>query len=427
MPDAKISALTAATAPLGSTDAFLMVQGGANKKATAAQIAAFAEGYSQTSVRSTLRRLSEIARAGNPRNRPVMASPPTITASATLDAGLTNIYTYGSVRESVFSGTGGYIEPTFTTFARFRSTIVSGVPASHTWRVEFLVDAAIFEVRIYATLSTQRFRVIVDGQYADLTGIAAATLNVRNVVRLDFSAVGGRALRHIVVEGENVALFEGVAVGPTSGVYRSRTASPRLYVQGDSFAASAAATRAHDGLAHITADWLGIRDIQCGAIGGTGWLNPGTGQTTFRQRNSALIAAAPDLVIIAGGHNDRAYATAAVTTEVATWIAETRAALPNCWFIVMGAWPGDWGPSVEMIATENAIAAGVAAAGDSNTNFIPVSTDPGGSWFTGTGNTGATTGVGNSDLYTSTDAVHPNTAGHAFLGRLTTNAIMALL
>jgi lysophospholipase L1-like esterase len=357
------------------------------------------------------------ARAQNPRALGVSLTPPVLVVSTVATDGLSNLYTFGTAREGVFGVSGGYTEVFNVTFGRFRSTIVSGAPSSHSWRVECMIDAAVCDLRLMTVLTTQRFRIIVDGQYLDMAGVALTSALVRHMVRLDFTGTGGRRPRHVVIEGEGNALFEGVAVGPTESVYKVPGDRVRIYVQGDSFAASAMADRVWDGLGSVAADWFGARDCWVGAIGGTGWLNPGTGQTKFRDRNAPLIAAAPDIVLICGGHNDRTYPTADVTAEVAAWITTTRAALPRAVFVVMGAWPGDFGPSAEMIATENAIAAGVVAAADANTFFIPVSTDALQPWLFGTGNQAAPNGSGNTDVYIGTDTVHPTTAGHAMLGK----------
>jgi lysophospholipase L1-like esterase len=65
------------------------------------------------------------------------------------------------------------------------------------------------------------------------------------------------------------------------------------------------------------------------------------------------------------------------------------------------------------------MAAAVAAFADPLMYFVPEVTNAAGPWFTGTGSTAGAAGNGNCDVYISSDAIHPNDAGHAFLaGRL---------
>ncbi len=91
---------------------------------------------------------------------------------------------------------------------------------------------------------------------------------------------------------------------------------------------------------------------------------------------------------------------------------------------MLGVFPANSGPSSQIIATENAVAAAVTAFDDAWTRFISISTRPGGNLITGTGRSGTTSGSGNSDLYTGTDQVHPTPAGHAFIGRFVADAIL---
>jgi hypothetical protein len=63
----------------------------------------------------------------------------------------------------------------------------------------------------------------------------------------------------------------------------------------------------------------------------------------------------------------------------------------------------------------------VTQLNDPITYFVPIVTDPNGSWITGTGNVSNPVGNGNADLYISSDGVHPTSAGIAYLaGRITT-------
>lgn len=380
------------------------------------------------SVRTqNLRRLQQTAyarRYDNPRTRSVMASPPTIAVGTTNDASLTNeISIRTGTRTGVIRSLGGYRQDLFSDYVYHRTNTVSGSPGSTVWSVECMVDADVVQFGIYAPNSTNYdIRFIIDGQYASLTATQPVSMNTVNYIKLTF---GSRAVRHIIFEAGKQLGFRNIKVGPTSDIYLPPRIPLRGFWQGESFMASNTGEARHNGIGGVCARALGIEDYWVGGVGGTGWLADSGTETTFRGRNQDIITANPDFVFICGGHNDRtASLTEDLTAEVATWIQETRAALPYCTFFVTGPWPGDRGPDSDTIRVEAEISAGVVAANDPGTIFIPISDDPNGSWVTGTGNISAPTSSGNSDVYTDTDAVHPSAAGYVFLGERLADAVM---
>jgi lysophospholipase L1-like esterase len=82
---------------------------------------------------------------------------------------------------------------------------------------------------------------------------------------------------------------------------------------------------------------MGWSDVWKSGVGGTGYLNAGTGgRTTFRGRVAAdVIAYAPDVVIVAGGINDTSSSQAAVQAEAALLFAQIRAGLPSALLVVV--------------------------------------------------------------------------------------------
>lgn len=372
-----------------------------------------------------LRDRARIARWDNPQVKAVMASPPTLAMSASATGALSNLYTVTGSTAGVLRNTGGAPTALFSDYLRFRSATVSGAASYSIWRTEFIADALEVEVNVWATALTQGFRVIVDGQYASLSYTNAVAANAANYFKITFAT---RARRHIIVEGVLQTGIRRVAVGPTEGIYRVPGKAYRIFYQGDSFMASSTDDAHHDGMAAVCSKLLGVEDTWAGGIGGTGWLNPGTGQTTFLQRNlSDVVAAAPNAVVIMGGYNDTAYPTADLTAAVSLWINQTRASLPNATFFVLGPFASRTGPSASILAAENAIKAGVDQVNDPFTFFIPNSTDVNGPWMSGTGRVGATTGVGNADIYVNTGGVHLTASGYVFAGERIADAIMRTL
>jgi len=222
------------------------------------------------------------------------------------------------------------------------------------------------------------------------------------------------------LENEFNSLFWGVLVDPASQVTAPDTTDHlRVIAIGDSI------TNGGNGFPDLTAiDWpslaaktLGWNDVWNSAIGGTGYIAQGTGNAfpNFGQRLQDVCSNSPDLVIVFGGINDGNSSSAQIQAAALAYFQAVRACLPATPLIVLGAWPGATGPSAGRIAIENAIQAAVNQSNDPATYFVPIATDPNGSWITGTGNVSVPAGDGNADLYISPDSVHPTNAGIAYL------------
>jgi lysophospholipase L1-like esterase len=248
-------------------------------------------------------------------------------------------------------------------------------------------------------------------------------------VTLDFTDVGGRALRRIVIEGQQGLGFDQVFVGATESL--SQTDGTDL-LRGlwltDSYGSTVGGGLANDSFANVMGAALGIRDRRVSALGSTGWLSSvgGTRYTIGQRIAVDAVPQAPDVGFICAGINDPS--ATGIQAEVTARVREWRAALPSVPLFVFGAWPATTGPSATIMAVENAVSAGVTAAADPVTFFIPIATDPIGSWFSGTGREGATTGSGNTDVYfPNSDPSHPNTAGHRYVGLRAADAVMSKL
>ena len=397
-----------------------------------------------------LRRLARQNRFDNPFVNGVMSAPPTLTANASATAG-SNFYWFGFPNAAAlrtFGGTRVYtpnanyarfpvstLAPVGSDFGNVSGNGQPGNQGATSFQMEFMADAAT--VSVYLANSTTPFRFLVQGpetggrlQYVNLTGTVVNTGGGAGYANLAF---GSRALRRIVVEGELAHGFVGVQVGATESVYPTDGADIlRGFCLGDSFVEGTGATRTNDNVANVMMSALGLRDRRCSGLGGTGWRERGAAaggmRYTIGERIAIdLVPQNPDVAFIQAGINDGAYSQASVTPEVATRLRQLRAALPAVPVFVFGPWPGLSGPSPTLIGIENAIAAGVAAAGDPLAIFVPVLTDPSGPWMSGTGKTDAPTGSGNADLYVSPDGTHPPSAGHGYLGLRAADAVMTRL
>jgi lysophospholipase L1-like esterase len=379
----------------------------------------------QELVRARLTRLlagAEAAQTRNPRYLGEMASPPTITTStvasvSTVDASLTRQFLADGSYDDVFGVYGGVLSYPLANNLRVDGSLDAGSPASHLQRVEALVDAQVLGVRMRPVNTTWYYRFIVDGEYVSEAGFTLGSA-ANHHHALDF---GSRAVRHVVLEWENRNYFQGFLVGATGNVMRP-PASPRLWWQGDSYSVGVGTDSNFDSLSRVACDWLGVSDLQVAGFGGTGYVNAGASVGAYSARQSLITTANPDFIVYSGGYNDRLSSASDVTAAAIDLLRDARARAPSSPIFVFGSWPGRLGTSA-VEATEAAIEAAVTALDDPFTRFIPCTTDPAGPWLFGTGYEGATNGSGNSDLYISTDFVHPNKAGHAYLGRLCADGI----
>jgi hypothetical protein len=170
----------------------------------------------------------------------------------------------------------------------------------------------------------------------------------------------------------------------------------------------------HDGMARLATAALGWKRLMLDAQGSTGYAQKiGTGQT-FLTRVPALVAAQPDLVVWAGGHNRASGEDLSVSA--AAVFAAVRDELPDVpmWAV---------GPLSQSTTFENSISTVwtqlAAACAAYDVTFI----DNRG-WVTGTGHVGAEAGDGNADVL---DATHYNTYGTEYVAMRVAAAISATL
>jgi lysophospholipase L1-like esterase len=406
---------------------------------------------------SRIRHLAKTAWNNNPHALPVIASPPTITTlgafppsgfASTPGASFYQIPA-SSPNGPIPSGPnmmgplrlfGGYPSvslnaaiqmPNMTQGASSSGNAGSnaagqGIDAS-TFRIEFMADAAKIAFGVIGQDGVP-WRFLVNGQYVSLTGTHVAT-GGRQTIELDFTSAGGRAVRKIAIEGCQGDAFLGVAVQPTESIFPADTDDLlRMIVLGDSytFGTGIAGQYSGDAWARVMGDYLGIRDMWCSGLGGTGYLRTTSTNTyTLRQRLTDATSHNPDIVAFAMGNNDAGVFTPAqIQTEVQLAIQAFRAACPATPLVVFGTFGENSGPSTAMIQNEQATQAAVAAVGDTNTIFVPLCTASS-PVLTGTGTIGAPTGAGNCDVYINAGDVHPTAAGHAYIGQWAASAFLS--
>jgi lysophospholipase L1-like esterase len=377
------------------------------------------------------------ARFNNPRVNPVMASPPSISSSASHNAALTNqtvpLAAVSGIEAggSAFNFYGGAITSDGAGGYKFPSTTVSSSLVQYVWRLETIADSAKMEFEVNCISGTCGLNFIVNGQYVSYTVTQPGISGVAYVT-LDFTSAGGRATRDISMEVQNADMIK-MSIGATETISKPQGTVRRIAIVGDSLTASGGMLFNFMGYAQILPDMLGIRDVWNLGVGGTGIIATG-GQLACPARISDLVAANPDVIVLACGRNDTGSTTGAVTAAELAWLQAVRADFPTTPIIVFATW-GNTALATEQ-ATETAMQAAVTQFADpaNLTWFIPMANATAGPAFTGTGYQGATTGSGNSDVYIYTDGVHPSGqnygpspesgAGHWFLANWLANAIM---
>jgi len=326
---------------------------------------------------------------------------------------------YGGVR----TNDGG------TSYARMMSATIASTLTGELARVEFIADSAKFVIRLFEINTSGQTRIIVNGQYASLTALSPPHSGWDYIV-VDFTGAGGRAARDIIWEGAGgVELFGGVDVGATEGLYKpGGDTIISAAITGDSYSASGGIAIPANGLHNVMADWLGIRNVEGTAIGATGLLVANASGTAIT-RLSDITNFAPDIVFMMLGSNDTAFTQLQITNAAIAYVQALRAAAATAKapIFMFGTWPHNstGAPRTAYQNAETALQAAATSLADPLLFFIPIINDPNGAWQTGTGDDGAPAGNGNSDLYiTASDHLHPNTAGHAFLGQRAADAVL---
>lgn len=410
----------------------------------------YGDGISRTSAanlvtRESIRRLAAEALLSNPVDGPV-ASGVTMTATASADAALTvnkRPVVSGVVQADadLFRFTGGtltaYPSQTRSLFPVANVTpsvsgnlsgYLPGTPSlsAWSWQVSFMTDADLVEID-YLSFTSQNFRVIIDGAYVSKTATAPTADAAVERCRLDFASV--RKARRITFCSRSASAFIGVRVGPTANIWKpSLVDALTVAVTGDSYSeGQGLASRFTPDAAwnNVMGRLLGWDDIRQVAVGSTGYLTTSTRSKIRDQIQNWGFT--PDIIVCAAGYNDHTTftATAIAAEALLAWQA-MRAAAPLAPIFILGPWSGQRNNDATTLAIEAALQSTFNGWGDSNAWFIPQCSIAAPYVF-GSGRVGATASNGNSDVYTSSDGVHPSDAGHEHLGRRAANDIREIV
>ncbi len=284
-------------------------------------------------------------------------------------------------------------------------------------------DSDADRLALFLPANSAQLRVLVEERYLHPGSIVIGGQD--QWLMIDWTMSSGRRMRRYELEtGKSAAQFGCAQTGSSAMVTAAPASDPRLVVIGDSYNAGSSygPWLAGGSIAQLLGKRLGWRDTWNLSVGGTGYCNTGAGLRTFGDRVPQVLALRPDAVLVMGSTNDVGYSPATVEAAAVAMLRALRGGTPAP-IIVVGV------PSINLPgarATEQALAAAVAAIADPLTFFVPVTTatPP---WVLGSWNNavGVPSGTANAALYIAGDDVHPPEIGYDYYAQRIEQAIRA--
>lgn len=169
-------------------------------------------------------------------------------------------------------------------------------------------------------------------------------------------------------------------------------------VLGDSYTSGwAGAGIGGRGWPRIVGSTMGWRTVNL-AVAGTGFLNPGWTGQPVGSRVAAAIAARPDVVVLAAGHNDSRWSSASTAAEAERVIDRLHAALPDALLVIVAPIWQDGSPPTRCLVLRDRLRAKAAAL---DAVFIDPLAE---GWFAGA-----------RHRFILADGIHPSDAGHRYM------------
>ena len=284
----------------------------------------------------------------------------------------------------------------------------------------------------------------IDSQFFSQGCYGTIANNANSAYLLDFSATKTpRKRRRFTLCSPANNFYSSIGVDYQSKIWYPTRSNPyRIVIEGDSESGGAATSNFNTYWISPGTSWgmrlgdlIGCDDVCNTAIGGTGFVQPGP-QQPYLGRLSNIVALNPDVVIVAGNHNDASFTSAAQTAAYKLYLQSLRAAVPNAVIFVFGMMPEQNSANGANQTSDQLLHNVVTALGDPMTFWYSIMADSttldavtGGvsnSWFTGTGSTSAPANNGNCDLAVSPNG-HPSQAGSDMMAYRYAAAIRAMV
>jgi lysophospholipase L1-like esterase len=272
-------------------------------------------------------------------------------------------------------------------------TVVTTTPGKDNCNpcIHFMTDAQVFAVEGGSFMTPlRRFIIEIDGVLYSDAPYPGNSANQFLIFDFSGKPIKPRSIKIYWRRGAPEE-FRGVWVAQSDAVW-APVPSPRMVVLGDSFTAGST----YGGSANSGEDWpsmvgqmLGIDDIWNIGQGSSGFVvTVGGTRYTWLQRLTDATTPNPDILVIAGCHNDNAETVATEQAAILAYLQAFRAACPNALIICFGVWRSlansSAGGQTAIAAMESAMSGAVTAFADANTIFVPVNSDPAGKWRSGT-------------------------------------------
>jgi len=367
------------------------------------------------------------------RNLPTAINSNSGPHSVLWNGGAGNLLTYFSLEGATALNSSG------TSYVGFGGPTVAGVASNSFGRFEFVTTAPVMVFRAYdqSTLSAGgAWRFAVCGinhdhcQYVSPNHYGPLVTTGWEYTILDFSSVGGRSARDIIVENDGSGHFGGVDIAVGDDIYYPG-GPPVLTMatMGDSYPFGGGVLSGAWAYPRIVADELGIIGLVNTAIGGCGYnaadCTSGSALSRISDVFNVKNGAGPDILLISNGTNDYPSLSASQIAAAQTTYIQTLRAHPqtaNIPIIVLGAYAHNFGGTSctnNCVATEQATQAALAAMNDPMAVFCPWTNAADGPFETGTGSIASPNGTGNTD-FTYDAASHNNALGNrVFASRIT--------
>jgi lysophospholipase L1-like esterase len=308
--------------------------------------------------------------------------------------------------------------------SRYPNTVASG---QFNYSVEFGTDASVFELKLkYQSSTASAYRLTVNGRKVTDNPVAFTSTTVGNsqVLKLDF---GSAAHRQIRIDLATLP-FGGIFLPAAATIWRIPSRGGRLGVLGDSIT-DGSTYNVGGGIGtwlYRAARRLGVTDVWDQSRGGTGYVTAGSYATLANRVALDITPYSFDRLIVFAGYNDNATDQTALGVAAASLYTTLLALSPAPEITVIGCWSPTGSPGASITNTDATLKTAATAAG------IPFISPITGAVYNGAGTLLETQGAwittANASTYVNTtDNVHPNDAGHAYLARRITAALAALM
>lgn len=365
-------------------------------------------------IRESVGRMKRAEKYSLKAVRPVMASAPTVTPGSTL-ASITDHVDLVPYTDTAFTLDGRWAgHPAFGAYGYYCSDHVLATSGNmtRTSRLEFMTDAPVFafDTAQNPYAEAQNILIWINDKLVSSSAVTYTADGAGHVTKVDLSAqTTPRGPWKVRLDSNNVA-FNAVAIGPLDRVWPvSYEDTVRVGFMGDSITEGYNATQMSTSWWNTLSDLMGWKRALNFGRTSIGYINDG-GSYTLGDRLASVSAFPLDVLICAGGINDWAATEQQEHDAVVAFITSAQSLMPRVKLIIVGpfAAPGQ-------AVRDQIFDAIKAACAEKSVDYIDTKLPY--PWQFGTGRVGATTGNGNSDLYISSDNVHPSQAGHDYLAQ----------